>query len=105
MDFGDMPALQISITVMTKLAEDWTKLTDKKKAVYKKQAQVDQTRYELDIKHLLTHGYFIRQDGTESQNNQKPKKAKSDVKDETEKPKVGTKRSKEQPEATASAKR
>ena len=104
--------------VLAALSHDWTELSSKKKAQYTKLALADQTRYDREMQELLTQGYFVREDGTRSQN--KPIKtevqtkiegttAKNDLvkKEETPKGKsaasVGSKRAKEHAEPKAAS--
>ena len=56
---------------MSALSKDWNEFSDKKKAIYKKLAEADNTRYDREMQQLLNHGYFIREDGTKTQNNRK----------------------------------
>ena len=67
--------------VIKELAAEWSTLSDKKKAAFKKIAESDQHRYDREMQQLLTQGFFIREDGTKTQNNRKvvDSKAKSEV--------------------------
>jgi hypothetical protein len=57
--------------IMKLLAKDWSELSQKQKNLYKKHAEADQIRYDREMKQLLSQGFFIREDGTKTQNNRK----------------------------------
>ena len=52
--------------VIKELAAEWSSLSDKKKATFKKIAESDQHRYDREMQQLLTQGFFIREDGTKT---------------------------------------
>ena len=51
---------------MRKKAELWSKMSDKEKAPYLELSAADHDRYEKEVLHLRTHGFFINKDGVKS---------------------------------------
>lgn len=70
-----MPAEARLPEISQALAKDWALMTVEAKATYVKLAEADQARYDGEMQELLAKGYFVREDGTKSQN--KPEKSRA----------------------------
>ena len=52
--------------VIRKCGEKWKALTDDEKKPYLDAQEKDKQRYQNELNHLMTHGYFMMEDGTKS---------------------------------------
>lgn len=52
--------------LMRKKAELWSKMSDKEKGPYVELSAKDHDRFEKEVLHLRTHGFFINKDGVKS---------------------------------------
>jgi len=51
---------------MKKKGELWTQMTEKEKQPFVELAAKDHERYDREVLHLRTHGFFINKDGKKS---------------------------------------
>lgn len=94
------PEMKI-IEVSKRVSEQWTKMSNDSKAPYEKLAIQDKSRYEKELKNLISKGYFLLEDGAKSSEfMNKPKKEKkqpasqssTDANTQESAPKFGKKR-------------
>ena len=52
--------------VIRKCGEKWKQLSEEEKKPYMEAQEKDKQRYQKELNHLMTHGYFLMEDGSKS---------------------------------------